>query len=847
MAFTPGSIANKYTASQPSKDASGFVSGSIASKYAGQANPATPVDNTSTVDKLGSFIGQPKLSTYIPDSLSQVKETILHPIKAIGNAISAGFNTIKGAFSNVINAPGNLPSDYTSNKPIANKVADFAHALGTDVGAIFSPVSAVFAAAEQVPVLKQAADVVNAVFTPVGKVGDFAAEKFIDVLPINQQSKDTLKPAFGEVGSLAAQLLLGGKVMDLVIKGVGLDNAKIDTITQEAKNEAVQAKTSAVQNNPHLSDNVISADKLKDINQDYNPANAQKYSQQAVAQFDEKLKTESNPVVRFSGGIPGAGKSDFLIPKLIEGHNGIVFDTTLTNYDAVMKLVQKTVDAGKKPELYYNIQDPLRAWQYASKRGIDTGRVVDSGYFATKASELKPTLLKLLNDHPDIEIRVKDLRNVFTKEDAINAPILDSVNNRKEVIDIANSLEYNKDTIASQIKNYEQTRNSTDQLQTQPTQTISPEGQGINRQNESINAGTSGENVRIPAQNGATEGLNTNQANKPLSQEGSGFVMSKEKLPDIKPITIQNDTKIGELKLQVDQLQQVVDESPLKALRQYESKQYPGELPEVTGEKGGNIFKQRGDQIMQETATKLGISEDQVPQAYAEYAKSGKKLAELKNELKNVKGESFKDYKPEDLQKINALAQEANQSISDLPKVAGRAKESGVSSRIESTAIEQGLSKKGIENLSEYQSTTHAEQAKRVADLMNNDFELAKKIIKGEEPAPRGLRTEALFSAMEDYAKKTGDVQLNMELAQSPIASEISAAGSKLSLSGLNDPLSPVNAIKDVMKAREDVISRKKFDITKEAKIDEVKIKEEIKKATPKKADWSSFIDSIKC
>lgn len=223
------------------------ISGGIASL--GKPTSVAPTI-ASTSNFATDWLGIKNPDTYFSDAFNQVKNTILHPIQTIKNVVGAGIGALGSAVSNVYEANKNIL--LGGHKPMANRVADLFHAFGADAGLVFSPISAAFAAAEQLPVLKEAADVLQMPFAATGKIGDFAAEKFVDYLPIDQQSKDVLKPAFGELGTLAGQLLLGGKVMDMVVKGVGLDKAKIDEVVNETKIQTEQAKTGIIKSNPEI-------------------------------------------------------------------------------------------------------------------------------------------------------------------------------------------------------------------------------------------------------------------------------------------------------------------------------------------------------------------------------------------------------------------------------------------------------------------------------------------------------------------------------------------------------------------------------------------------------------------
>jgi hypothetical protein len=289
-------------------------------------------------------------------------------------------------------------------------------------------------------------------------------------------------------------------------------------------NKAIQ-KNVTVQDMQEETATVISADKLKDIYGDYDPANARKYSKESVELFDEVLQSNENPTVKFSGGIPGSGKTDFLISEMKKDFDGVIFDTTMSNYSSVRSLIERVVKAGKIPELNYVIQNPEVSWGFVQSRAQRTGREVDLDYFIDKASELPVTLKRILEEFPKIKVRIKDLRDIDTREEALNTPILDSINNKKAIFDIINNLEYNKDSIRSAIQNYDNTRNQQEARRIEPN---TRRGEGRNGQNEQVFQGESRRTVGLPTRDGADQGLNL-QKNQPLTKEEGGFVLPKKK------------------------------------------------------------------------------------------------------------------------------------------------------------------------------------------------------------------------------------------------------------------------------------------------------------------------------
>lgn len=234
-----GSLSNKYGSTATgslSKKYSNTSSGSLASKYLGATTAAT--NNAQTITE---WTGIQNPTTYWQDSLAQIKRS---PWQNIKNAASSAIDSLVGTIKNAVST---TKEAFTGeNETAAKKTADVLYALGADAAVLFTPMTMIFSAAEQVPGFKQAADVVNGVFSVVGKIGAFPAEKFVEVLPIDQESKDVLKPAFGQIGSLAAQILLGGKVAKMISKGKKITPELINKEVETVKKETVIAQQEAL-------------------------------------------------------------------------------------------------------------------------------------------------------------------------------------------------------------------------------------------------------------------------------------------------------------------------------------------------------------------------------------------------------------------------------------------------------------------------------------------------------------------------------------------------------------------------------------------------------------------------
>lgn len=176
-------------------------------------------------------------------------------------------------------------------------------------------------------------------------------------------------------------------------------------------------------------------------------------------------------------------------------------------------------------------------------------------------------------------------------------------------------------------------------------------------------------------------------------------------------------------------------------------------------------------------------------------------------------------------------------------------KQSKIGKSIEAKAIESKLTE-GFKTTAGFDPITIKGQANMATDLINNHFDDARDIIKGNAPLPDGLRGTSVITAMEQYIKNNpnGDPLLAEELANSHLVSATSAAAQEMRLMAERDPDSATAKFQEIKNAREEA-ARKRYgkDLSKakDRVVDD--IKKEIKKATPRKQDWSSFIESIKC
>lgn len=171
--------------------------------------PAEVIPQQSVTQKV---IGAVKdYATASANTVNNLGNAILHPIDTY-NKIQSTF--LDPYIEGVTKAGAALNSSFSDRG--SAQIADLANVVTGVASAAFAPLTGLFKIAENTPGLKQVADVMNVPFTASGVAGGYASGKFIDILPISQDSKDILKQPIKDLGSLAAQVFVGGAIMKYV-------------------------------------------------------------------------------------------------------------------------------------------------------------------------------------------------------------------------------------------------------------------------------------------------------------------------------------------------------------------------------------------------------------------------------------------------------------------------------------------------------------------------------------------------------------------------------------------------------------------------------------------------------
>lgn len=165
---------------------------------------------------------------------------------------------------------------------------------------------------------------------------------------------------------------------------------------------------------------IIDPDLLKKEANDFNPKNHEIYSKKAKEMYEKELKTNKNPVVKFTAGGSGSGKSEILLEKASNNFDGIILDATLADFKSASEKINKALKAGKNVEIDAILPRIESAWKFSQRRGLNTGRNVPLETFVDKHIGFTNTLQKIIKEFPEIKISLLDTRKIFNKQDAIN-------------------------------------------------------------------------------------------------------------------------------------------------------------------------------------------------------------------------------------------------------------------------------------------------------------------------------------------------------------------------------------------------------------------------------------------
>lgn len=186
---------------------------------------------------------------------------------------------------------------------------------------------------------------------------------------------------------------------------------------------------------------VVGADDLKYyFDNDFDLANHPVYSKAANDLVLQAAERNKNPVVRFVAGGTGSGKSEVITKGLSRDFDGVIYDSTLANYEGARKLIDALKAKGKRVEIYPVIRDVKTAKLFTLIRESKGGHPVTDAAFARTHARVPEVLRQLLQDG-DVDVKILDYRGKTTLAD------YDNLQYAKNPLAVLDELRYTEDEI----------------------------------------------------------------------------------------------------------------------------------------------------------------------------------------------------------------------------------------------------------------------------------------------------------------------------------------------------------------------------------------------------------------
>lgn len=247
MVITPisGSSASKNT-SQPTSSGSARVikpistSGTVYKPNAFvQSQPIAPIQsNNISMPSSGS-----KFIDFAPSTMRALADLQIDPLGFKANPAKSFGDWVGGIEGSIKAAGESLRRVFTNDKKTpptpSQRVGAGSEAVARTVGAVFSPITSLFAAANDFPIIASIAKAATIPFAALGDAGRAVAYPIVNTLPISREAKENIIDGVSEITSLAAQMIIGGKVIKVpkVIKK--------DLVTKYGERDATTIATQA--------------------------------------------------------------------------------------------------------------------------------------------------------------------------------------------------------------------------------------------------------------------------------------------------------------------------------------------------------------------------------------------------------------------------------------------------------------------------------------------------------------------------------------------------------------------------------------------------------------------------
>lgn len=151
---------------------------------------------------------------------------------AAGQGFAQVLNNFNTMGTSLRNAISTVKDNHAS---LLDKGLSVGQAGMDTLGGLFSVVTAPITVAQHIPGIGPVATGLNNIFNAIGTAGSDVAVKGVDALPISDETKEKIKPLVGQLGALAAQLVVGKGSDDIVEKTADKAHEIVSTAVNDAK------------------------------------------------------------------------------------------------------------------------------------------------------------------------------------------------------------------------------------------------------------------------------------------------------------------------------------------------------------------------------------------------------------------------------------------------------------------------------------------------------------------------------------------------------------------------------------------------------------------------------------
>ena len=182
-----------------------------------------------------------------PGTLEQLADLQLDPFSLESNIRDAIPSYFRGIKESIVSAGESLRRALGEEpgRTAAEKASGVLETTARTVGALLSPITALFEAAEKVPVLGTVSRLISLPFSVIGESAPIIVGAAVDKVPdsiLSEESKEQLKPGLQEIIALASQLAVG-KAGEIVVR-----KAKINELVKKyGKKDAQTIVTKATE------------------------------------------------------------------------------------------------------------------------------------------------------------------------------------------------------------------------------------------------------------------------------------------------------------------------------------------------------------------------------------------------------------------------------------------------------------------------------------------------------------------------------------------------------------------------------------------------------------------------